>query len=204
MTPKAKTAGLRWAVAAFAVLLGLVAGGAASLWQSGSANAQIGVRTRVVDRHWMTDLDIGSEDAGMLLRARIARKGLYALKRSEAVYFTRSVDDSGRRFDAACTYRLSGGALPAAWWSITLYDKEQFLARNGDDAASVNPETLPAVRGSWEVLVGAEPPSDGAWLSTRGAGAFDLTLRLYEPEDAVASGEVATRFPSIARLHCQR
>lgn len=204
MTCKGTLAGLRWAIATFAVLLGLVAGGATSLWQSGPTNAQIGQRTRVVDRHWMTDLDIGSEDAGMVLRARTARKGLYALKRSEAVYYTRSDDNSGRRFDAACTYRLSGGALPAAWWSITLYDEAQFLARNGNDAASVNSETLPTVRRSWEVVVGAEPPSDGAWLSTRGAGAFDVTLRLYEPADAVTSGEVVTGFPSIERLHCER
>lgn len=204
MTRKAKTAVLRWAVAAFAVLLGLVSGVGTSLWQSGSANAGLGASTSVVDDYWISDFDIGSGNAGALLRARTARKGLYALKRSEAVYYSRSVDNSGRRLDASCTDSLSGNALPAAWWSITLYDEQQFLARNDDDAASVNSETLSASREGWAVAVGAKQPSAGAWLSTQGAGAFDLTLRLYEPTDAVTSGDIAVGFPSIERIHCEQ
>lgn len=186
---------------------GMLTGGALSVWQSGSIDLWRGLNSSVVDGYWVGDLDVGSSEADLQVRARIARKGLYALKRSEAVYYTRSLDDSGRPLDASCTYRLSGYEIPARWWSITLYDDESFLARNDDKAHSINSETIEYSANAWEAKIGPVEPSSGPiagnLLSTKGTTSFDLTLRLYEPIKAFPAGAVEAGFPKLERLACE-
>jgi len=76
---------------------------------------------------WNGSLDQGSSDASPYVRARIARHGLLAMAKSEAIYFTRATDDAGSPLRETCRYRLSGGPLPAGWWSVTLYNADNFL-----------------------------------------------------------------------------
>ncbi len=176
---------------------GLLTGAGFSLWQSG----QSGMSS--VDGQWMTNPDIGSAEADGMLRARVARSGLFALTRNEAVYYVRSTDDSDARLDPACSYRLSGGALPASWWSVTLYDEAHFLARNTDDAASINADMPGLVADGWSALIGPDRPGSGdAWLSTSGAVSFDLTLRLYEPDLPALGLSAGAAFPALEKLSC--
>jgi hypothetical protein len=181
----------------FIVTAGLACGAAVSLWQSGQAH------DTVAAGYWSTDPDIGSAEADGLLRARVARVGLFALTRQEAVYYSRTVDEAGAGLDPACTYVLSGGRLPAGWWSVTLYAEDSFLARNTDGAASVNAETPGLNPDGWRVEVGPTRPEDGTpWLSTRATRGFDLTLRLYEPDASVLSSPSALSFPTLTRISC--
>jgi hypothetical protein len=107
-----------------------------------------------------------------------------ALAKSEAVYLTRNTDSSGQRLSEDCTYRLTGGAMPAGWWSVTLYDAQSMLPANTDGALSIDASR--AGSGAWEAVVAPERPADAThWISSRKAGAFDLTLRLYMPEPAL-------------------
>jgi len=69
---------------------------------------------------WRSDFAIGSKAADPYTRARVARHGLLALAKSEAVYFTRTTDDAGAPLSDRCHYRLSGGPMPAGWWSDAL------------------------------------------------------------------------------------
>lgn len=151
---------------------------------------------------WRSDFAIGSEAADLYTRARVARHGLLALAKSEAVYFTRTTDNAGAPLRETCTYRLNGGAMPAQWWSITLYDGESMLPMNKDEALSFDASR--AGDGAWEATIArTKPDGDGAWISSRAAGNFDLTLRLYVPDEALQQDpETAFDPPTIERLGC--
>lgn len=152
---------------------------------------------------WRSDFAIGSKAADPYTRARVARHGLLALAKSEAVYFTRALDDTGEPLREGCTYRLSGGDMPAGWWSVTLYDAASRLPANTDKALSINAER--AGKGAWSAVIASTLPAGGeAWISSRGANRFDLTLRLYLPEARLLTAPLgALAPPRIARLACE-
>lgn len=151
---------------------------------------------------WHSDFAIGSAAADPYVRARVARHGLLALARSEAVYFTRARDDAGRPLSEDCRYRLTGGAMPAGWWSVTLYDGRSMLPANTDDALSIDAGRVG--EGRWEAVIAPQRPDDaGHWISSRGAGRFDLTLRLYLPDPALLDAPAQVLVPPrIERLGC--
>lgn len=190
-----------------AYLLAVVAGSAiglgSALWAAGLLPGANTMAFGNVDvRGWRSDFAIGSKAADAYTRARVARHGLLALARSEAVYFTRTADDDGAPLREACAYRLSGGAMPAGWWSVTLYDAASMLPANTDGALSIDASR--AGTGAWEAVIAAQrPEGTDHWISSRKAGTFDLTLRLYMPELAViATPMTALVPPRIERLGC--
>lgn len=152
---------------------------------------------------WRSDFAIGSKAADPYTRARVARYGLLALAKSEAVYFTRAADDDGAPLREDCRYRLSGGAMPAGWWSVTLYDGASMLPANTDSALSIDASRVGA--GAWEAVIAPTRSADAAnWISSRNAGTFDLTLRLYMPEKALLTDPgSALDAPRIERLACE-
>lgn len=186
-----------------AVLAGSAVGLGSAFWMAGLLPGASTMAFGDVDvRGWRSDFAIGSDAADAYTRARVARHGLLALARSEAVYFTRTTDDDGAPLRAACTYRLSGVAMPAGWWSVTLYDAASMLPANTDSALSIDAGRAGA--GAWEAVIAADRPTGAAhWISSRKAGTFDLTLRLYMPDPAViAAPTTALDPPSIERLAC--
>ena len=152
---------------------------------------------------WQSDFSIGSEAADPYTRARVARYGLLALAKSEAVYFTRATDDEGQPLHERCHYRLSGAAMPAEWWSVTLYDAASMLPANTDNAPSIDASR--AGPGKWNAVIAPERPAGAThWISSSGAGQFDLTLRLYIPDPAFLSAPEQTLVPPhIERLGCR-
>ncbi|MEM7690500.1 MAG: DUF1214 domain-containing protein [Pseudomonadota bacterium] len=160
---------------------------------------------------WRSDFAIGSDSADPYTRARVARHGLLALAKSEAVYFTKTTDDEGERLSEDCTYRLIVGKMPARWWSVTLYDGESYLPDNTDEALSVNKEqNIVAVIGdkiigqNLSATIARTRPEKGSWISSRNAGNFDLTLRLYMPDQALLDDPQNTLAPpTIERLSCK-
>jgi hypothetical protein len=138
----------------------------------------------------------------------VARHGLLALAKEEAVYFTRAVDDNGDQLKEGCTYEISGTGQDARWWSITLYDDKSRLPMNGDDALSIDATKIKAYfDGSdqaWSAVIAPQPPSnDTLWISSRAANNFDLMIRLYRPSTKLLSAPEATlNTPSIKRLSC--
>jgi len=194
------------------VLAYLLAGAAGSALGIGSALAMAGLwpGTRAlafgdVDvGGWRSDFAIGSAAADPYVRARVARHGLLALAKSEAVYFTRAVDDAGAPLREACSYRLSAGAMPAGWWSITLYDARSMLPGNTDEALSVDAGDAASGEGLVATIAPRRPDGEGLWISSRNAGQFDLTLRLYMPDPALLDDPQARLVPPrIERLGCE-
>lgn len=186
-----------------AMMAGLAVGLGSALWMAGLWPAGRNMAFGDVDvGGWRSDFAVGSEVADPYTRARVARHGLLALAKTEAVYFTRSADDAGAPLREACSYRLTGGAMPAQWWSVTLYDGQSMLPANTDNALSINAEMFGD--GAWTAVVASQRPAGGgAWISSRGAGNFDLTLRLYVPDPALLANPAKTLAPpTITRLEC--
>jgi len=186
-----------------AVVAGLALGLGSALWLAGLWPGRSAMAFGNVDvGGWRSDFAVGSEAADPYTRLRVARHGLLALAKTEAVYFTRASDDTGAPLREACTYRLSGGAMPAGWWSVTLYDGQSMLPANTDNALSINAEMFGG--GAWTAVVAPQRPAGGgAWISSRGAGNFDLTLRLYVPDPALLANPGKTlAAPRIKRLEC--
>jgi len=179
-----------------AAAVGLIAGVA-------SAAAVVAGGTRVGSEAtgpWFGNRNAGSAAADPYTRAVIARTGLLALSREETIYFTAETDDAGRKLDAGCAYAITGGPLPARWWSVTIYAPDHYLPVNGDGAPSVDATRTGG--GSWAARIA--PERDGAvhWISSRNAGGFSLTLRLYHPTEAARASAAAIPFPRIRRLGC--
>nr|WP_298930624.1 DUF1214 domain-containing protein [uncultured Erythrobacter sp.] len=191
---------------AFAIL-GIGIGAYSALAMAGLLPGDRRTQGTIALNNWYGDFTMGSEDASPYFRARIARHGLLALANTEAIYFTRTVDDSGRALREDCTYRLSGGKMPARWWSVTLYNAQNFLPDNADGALSFDAsraEAQGSEGGAWSAIIAPSRPSDDTgWISSKAAGAFDLTFRLYVPDAGVLDRpEELIDAPSVARLEC--
>ena len=179
-----------------ALILGLAVGAGAALVVLGQS--RLGGAAEVDG--WRTDPRIGAADADRVTRAVVARTGLLALSREETIYFTKDADDAARRFDPACTYEIAGGAMPARWWSLTLYAEDLFLAVNGDNAHSF--DATRAGADAWRVILGPAPVDGAPWISTRNAGAFDVLIRFYNPPASVLDTPESIPFPAVTRLSC--
>jgi len=186
-----------------AALIGLLAGGWSALRLAGvtQKNAISSSFSVSVDG-WQSDWSIGSKASGPYLRARIARHGLLALAKEEAVYFTRTKDSEGRALSEACSYRLSGTSQSAQWWSITLYDADSRLPLNEDNALSIDASKT-GYAAQWDAEISSRRQTDRDWISSRNAGIYDLTLRLYRPSaELIVDPEKHLSPPQIERLSC--
>lgn len=191
-----------------ALIFGANLGALTALWFGGLISSGPSIGSAIDIEGWTSDWSIGSENANPYVRARVARNGLLAMQKEEAVYFVKTEDDTGERLTEACTYRVRGGRQPAAWWSITLYDADNYLPKNEDGHLSFDrtaAEALPSGE-VWSFVVAPSAPSDPEtrWVSSRSSGEFDLMLRLYQPSEALLDDPVAELTPpSIERLSCE-
>jgi len=197
---------MNWIALVVGCIFGLAAGTASALAAAGILGPGVRMGGVVDADGWQSDWTVGSPSANPWTRAYIARRGLLALTKAEAVYFTRAKDDSGRQLTEDCTYRVSGKAMPALWWSVTLYDTTNYLPRNTDQALSydLTKATEAGQAENWSFITSAEPSPEGNWISSRSAGNFDLTLRLYKPDAALIDNpESVLPPPSIERVSCR-
>lgn len=68
----------------FTLLVALALGVSSALW---AINSPPGENYNLTNGAWRTNLAIGSSQAGMYIRALVARTGLFALNKSETIYF---------------------------------------------------------------------------------------------------------------------
>ncbi|WP_395647116.1 DUF1214 domain-containing protein [Terricaulis sp.] len=175
------------------VLLGLGSAWAALNFMAGQYQEHYGA--------WTFSRAAGSTAAGPYTRALIAQKGLLALNRSEALYFTIAEDEHGQPLDESCIYELSGRTPEARWWSVTLYARDNFLAQNNDHAASVDASRVLMDGDRFVVRVAPVRGEAANWVSSRSAGrGFSLTLRLYNPHREFQPSEQA--LPHLSTVTC--
>jgi hypothetical protein len=153
---------------------------------------------------WGTNLDVGSQNAGMYLRAYVARVGLFALNKTETVYYTAETDDDGEPLRSSCDYRIEGKDIPTRWWSITLYGEDHFLVPNDRGFYSFNMSNIVReANGSYEVSVSATA-KPGTWLPSGDKDqAISLSLRCYNPEPIMYEQPGKVALPKVIREGCK-
>jgi hypothetical protein len=148
----------------------------------------------------------GRYGSDYLLRAYIASTALGFNVPAEATYLSAYVDHTltpltGRHRYVLC---FAAGELPpvSAFWSITMYGRDEFLVPNPIDRYEIGDRT-PRLRkdrgGSLNILIQHSPPRGNRsnWLPAP-TGAFVLFLRLYQPKRSVLRG--SWPLPTITRV----
>jgi len=157
---------------------------------------------------WQSSQHIGSSEAGLYGRAVVARTGMLALKREEAVYFTASTDDAGWALTSSCRYSVVGADMPARWWSVTVYGPDYYLIPSEANKYSYTKTDMQAA-GQQDFLFelartgGAVGQGSPVMISgNRADAAFSMVLRLYHPDALVLERPDALALPQITNLGC--
>lgn len=190
----------RWLVIVLGAAIGLFSGAASAYL----APYMVGYVRATELGPWRTADIIGVAGADPYMRAWVARHGIWALPRSEAMYLSADADSEGRPLDASCSYLITGAELPARWWSLTAY-RDDFWMDNSINRYSVSSMSVPRVAGQWSVSF--SPDEDGvgdAWLpSDAQPGSVNLSLRLYVPDPRVVDDSTMIAAPLIELVSCQ-
>ncbi len=184
------------------IVSGIALGTGLAMWQIRSSGLGDDIRIGP----WTTGRDIGTADADMKTRAIVALRGLLALPKEEARYFTAVSDSAGAPLSGKCSYTLSGGAIEARWWSITLYDRKGWLIANRWNRHSIGSARIPPSKpedpaDGWTIILSPDQ-TDGLWIPTGTDGRFELTLRTYRPRGLLASDPARVTLPTIDKWEC--
>jgi hypothetical protein len=178
------------------VLVALVIGIGSAVWVITSFSPAKAIKARV----WSTNTLIGSVQANLYLRAYIARTGLFALSKSEALYYSAFTDEDGEPLRAECDYVIEGADLPARWWSITAYGKDHFLIPNPLNLYSYNMKNLRRdSQGRYKISL-SQTPKDENWLPAAKEGTMSLVLRAYKPAPALLDNVGNADLPKITKV----
>lgn len=160
---------------------------------------------------WRVSVLAGSPDADLYTRARVAIGGLLALKREETMYYLAETDSEGQRLRSRCRYRVSGTPPAARWWSVTAYADDFFLFPNAAKRYSVNGgDAMLDAQGRFSFVSAPNAPVNtmantndhrpDLWVPTPGDRGLFFTLRVYNPEPALAAAPHKLAPPRIERL----
>jgi hypothetical protein len=181
------------------VLVAFVIGVGSAVWVINSFSTTKAIKAGV----WSTNPLIGSVQADMYLRAYIARVGLFALSKSEALYYSAFTDDDGEPLRAECDYVIEGGDLPARWWSITAYAEDHFLIPNALNHYSFNMRNVQRdEHGRYKIHL-SRTPKDQNWLPAAKEGIMSLTIRAYNPAPALCENMGSAELPKITKAGCK-
>lgn len=152
---------------------------------------------------WHVSLLAGNADADAWTRARVALGGLLALNRSETMYYVARADSDGHALRTRCAYRVSGRPPPARWWSLTAYGDDFFLLPDTQGRHGVQGRTVDLdAQGRFTLALGGAQPADAGlhWLPTPGDRGLVLTLRVYQPAEALRQQPQGLDAPRIERV----
>jgi hypothetical protein len=142
------------------------------------------------------------------IRAIAAMIGIYGNAAEEFLGVGYQTDSEGKTFDGKYNYRIqfTANGLPpvAAFWSITVYTKEQFVYANPLNRYSINSRMLPHMvkdtGGGHTLYVQHESPGldkESNWLPIPDEP-FMLTFRTYLPAEAIRQGKWVA--PPVVRV----
>jgi hypothetical protein len=154
-----------------------------------------------------TTIDVGNYGTDYLMRAAIAKYGLFANSPEEAVYPVAFTDSQGQNLTGANKYviHFDKGQTPPvnAFWSLTMYNNASYLADNPINRYAIGDRTPGLVYnedGSLDIYIQHESPGkdrESNWLPAP-EDEFNLTLRLYAPQDQILKGEY--QYPPVQRV----
>ena len=155
----------------------------------------------IVSGPWRATLSDGGAAMTPTRRAVVAVTGLWAMRSTEAIYWTATTDSAGHRLRGNAEYTISGSDLPARWWSITVYRNLQFVPNAGRRYSYSAGSLQRQATGRWSVRLGPTPqagdwirtPQAGDWIPTQSGGLLSVTLRMYHPAAFDLAGLVLPR-----------
>jgi len=148
---------------------------------------------------WNTRFATGSEKMSLKHRAVVASSGLWALRSTEAVYFSAYTDSDGNRLNRQSRYRIEGKDLDARWWAITVYKNNQFIPnaqyRYSYSMTNLERET----DGSWKIILSTDEQT-GNWIPLGNEdGPIAVHLRFYNPDQSVYQHPELIKLPRIIK-----
>lgn len=145
-------------------------------------------------------------------RALISLVGLFALRESEVLYYTATVDSNGDPLNSEYDYKLVGSVPEARYWSYTLYGRDDFLIPNPDKTYgfnastiayepidSLNPEMSHVKANTYEMFI-SKDKKEKNWLPSGDNEQLSITLRMYNPAPEVYKNLTRIPLPEIIRL----
>jgi len=155
---------------------------------------------------WSTNLKVADNNQGLILRAAVARIGLGANTKEEAIYLTKITDIDGQQLSSQFDYEIIiEKELPVnAYWSITLYGADDFLIANEYDKYHVASFQNLEKRedGTTRILLSKNPPDNpNNWIPLPDSKQdLTLTLRCYNPQRAMLQNLENIQLPLVRRL----
>jgi hypothetical protein len=145
-------------------------------------------------------LGVWAQDYGA--RAVVARTGLAALPRDEAMYMRPEGIDGNALYDGRKMWRIhfAPGQLPpvSGFWSLTMYERtpdgQSFFTANPLNRYAIGNRTVGLKTnddGTLDLWIGHDDPGEGKranWLPAP-AGPFTMTLRAYLPARSLLNGD---------------
>ena len=158
---------------------------------------------------WIVSTESGHYGTDYLQRALVAYVGVGGNLPADAFYPIARFDGDGRVLNGASAYVMHFARTDAppihrqGFWSLTIYDKEYFLAANSSNRCALSSrDTLREhPDGSTDLYIQNEFPGadkQANWLPAPD-GEFILMLRLYWPKDEAVDGTWAP--PPVRRIH---
>lgn len=188
---------LKYAIALALIVLSALAGGA---WARHTISTQTSERSFIENGHWRTDATLASPGSSARVRAYLAIVGLMGLPLQETAYYERNTTEDGDPIDANGIYEIRGQDLPARWWSITLYNHDNFLTPNEYERYSVKgTEVAREPDGSFRILL-ARTPQEGNWIPLGDGYDMTVLLRLYNPDPALAEQLETVTLPTVTKI----
>ena len=135
----------------------------------------------------------------MYTRAVVAVHGLFALNKSETIYYSVLTDDSGQKFSGDNVYRIEGKAPEARWWSITVYGADNFLIPNDLNRYSYSSNSVMYDQNGKFTIYISKNRKPGNWLPLGDRQKFLLSLRLYNPGESIRKNPATVELPHIIR-----
>ena len=160
-------------------------------------------RTPVRIGPWQTNIQTGSENAGIYLRAWVALNAPWALKSSEVIYFLAYEDSQGQKLDCNCDYRIEGTEPAARWWSIAAYEDLHFI-NNPINRYSLNANTV-ELDNLMGFRIHLTPEAKYInWLpGCKNGGELVIALRCYGPSEALRNNLANAQLPAITKMNCK-
>jgi hypothetical protein len=145
---------------------------------------------------WSTITRCNLPGNGILLRAACAKVLPMANVAQEAMYWTTTIDSTGRALSGRRHYVLHfpAGQLPPnnAFWSLTMTDVRSYMVSNPANRYSVGgrSDLVPNADGSVDIYIQNTAPSghESNWLPAPSSD-FKLWLRVYLPGAAILDGK---------------
>jgi hypothetical protein len=154
----------------------------------------------ILNGPWSTSLTFGSKTTGVYEKAIVATIGLFALNKTETVYYSAFTDSKGETLNSKYSYRIEGENIDTRWWSLTVYGEDSFLIPNKYKLYSYSMNNIKRESDGRYIIYLSKKQQKENWLpSGDNEQNLSLTLRLYNPSPAVYENLETIRLPRIIK-----